>query len=134
MLAAAVPVSGATRAKVAKTLTYNNPLAAACGKTANGFTAAMNQLTFGAPPGLGAGDACGRCFKVTGTSDPYSPSYTGPFFSIVVKNTDLCPVAGNQQWCGQTVGNPTNQYGQPVQCVVVSLFSGCQSAEIFFVL
>jgi len=61
----------------------------ACGKKGNGFTAAMNQLAFGAPGGLGAGDACGRCFAVTGTADPYSPSFTGPFHTIVVKVTDL---------------------------------------------
>ncbi|KAF5362518.1 hypothetical protein D9756_002451 [Leucocoprinus leucothites] len=62
----------------------------ACGKTATGFTAAINQLAFGSGPGLGAGDACGRCFAVTGTSDPFSPSFPGPFHSIVVKVTDLC--------------------------------------------
>lgn len=63
----------------------------ACGKTASGFTAAINQLSFGSAPGAGAGDACGRCFAVTGNADPFSPAYTGPFKSIVVKVTDL--------WC-----------------------------------
>jgi len=85
----------------------------ACGKTATGFTAAINQLTFGSAGGLGAGDACGRCFAVTGTSDPFSPSFPGPFHTIVVKVTDLCPVQGNQEWCGQTRSNPNNQHGQP---------------------
>ncbi|GLB41749.1 putative mannan endo-1,4-beta-mannosidase activity [Lyophyllum shimeji] len=85
----------------------------ACGKTASGFTAAMNQLAFGSGPGLGAGDACGRCFAITGTADPFSPSYTGPFHSIVVKVTDLCPVQGNVEWCGQTTSNPNNQHGKP---------------------
>jgi hypothetical protein len=61
----------------------------ACGKATSGFTAAMNQLAFGAPPGGGPGDACGRCFSLTGTGDPYSPYYAGPFYSIVVKVTDL---------------------------------------------
>jgi hypothetical protein len=61
----------------------------ACGKAATGFTAAMNQLAFGAPPGLGPGDACGRCFSIAGTQDPFSPAFTGPFQSIVVKVTDL---------------------------------------------
>ena len=64
-------------------------LTIACGKTGSGFTAAMNQLAFGAPPGLGAGDACGRCFSLTGNKDPFSPAFTGPFNSIVVKVTDL---------------------------------------------
>ncbi|KAI9431538.1 glycoside hydrolase family 45 protein [Lactarius psammicola] len=87
----------------------------ACGKSASaGYTAAMNQLAFGAPPGLGAGDACGRCFKVTGSADPYSPSNKGPFKSIIVKVTDLCPVQGNEKWCGQTASNATNSFGQSV--------------------
>ena len=89
----------------------------ACGfNTASGYTAAINQLTFGAPPGVGPGDACGRCFALTATADPYSPSYTGPFGkSIVVKVTDECPVQGNEVWCGQAVKNPVNQFGQPFQ-------------------
>jgi hypothetical protein len=75
----------------------------------------MSQLSFGSAPGSGAGDACGRCFQITGTSDPYSPSYTGPFGkSIVVKVTDLCPVQGNSAFCGQTQSHPTNTFGASV--------------------
>ncbi|KAI0079353.1 endoglucanase V-like protein [Panus rudis PR-1116 ss-1] len=85
----------------------------ACGISASGFTAAVNQLAFGSAPGLGAGDACGRCFAVTATQDPFSPSFPGPFKTIVVKVTDLCPVQGNQEWCGQSRSNPNNQHGQP---------------------
>ena len=95
---------------------YDTP--AACGKTATGFTAAMSQLAFGSPPGSGAGDACGRCFKLTGTKDPYSPNFTGPFYNVVVKTTDLCPVQGNQVWCGQNTTNPVNSFGTSVQCVL----------------
>jgi hypothetical protein len=91
----------------------------ACGKVASGFTAAMNQLSFGAPPGGGAGDACGRCFSITGNRDPYSPQYTGPFKNIVVKVTDLCPGAANENWCGQSTSNLNNQVGVPVQYVLV---------------
>lgn len=88
----------------------------ACGKSASGYTAAINQLAFGSVPGLGAGDACGRCFALTGNKDPYSPSYTGPFGqTIVVKVTDMCPVQGNQEFCGQTTSDPTNQHGMPFQ-------------------
>ncbi|KAH8116256.1 endoglucanase V-like protein [Phellopilus nigrolimitatus] len=83
----------------------------ACGISATGFTAAMSQLSFGSGPGLGAGDACGRCFAVTATEDPFSPSFTGPFQTVVVKVTDLCPASGNEEWCGQTTSNPTNEYG-----------------------
>ncbi|TFK39943.1 endoglucanase V-like protein [Crucibulum laeve] len=85
----------------------------ACGKSATGFTAAINQLAFGSAPGLGAGDACGRCFSLTGTADPFSPAFTGPFKSIVVKVTDLCPIQGNQEWCGQTQSAQNNQHGKP---------------------
>ncbi|KAF9054448.1 endoglucanase V-like protein [Panaeolus papilionaceus] len=92
---------------------YTGCGAPACGKSATGFTAAINQLAFGSAPGLGAGDACGRCFAVTGTADPFSPNFTGPFKSIVVKVTDLCPVSGNVEWCGQTTSKQNNQHGKP---------------------
>ncbi|KAH9015924.1 endoglucanase V-like protein [Lactarius pseudohatsudake] len=63
--------------------TFNKGCAtAACGKTVTGFATAINQLTFGSETGLGAGDACGRCFKVTGDKDPFSANFTGPFNSI----------------------------------------------------
>ncbi|KAH9071057.1 glycoside hydrolase family 45 protein [Lactarius deliciosus] len=88
----------------------------ACGKTASGYTATVNQLAFGAPSGLGAEDACGRCFNVTGCTDPYTPSNKSPFTSIVVKVTDLCPIQGNEQWCSQTVSNITNSFGQSALC------------------
>lgn len=86
----------------------------ACGITASGYTAAISQLAFGAPPGVGPGDACGRCFQLTGTEDPYSPSFTGPFKSVIVKVTDECPLSGNQQWCGQTTADPNNSFGASV--------------------
>ncbi|KAJ7230706.1 RlpA-like double-psi beta-barrel-protein domain-containing protein-containing protein [Mycena pura] len=87
----------------------------ACGVASTGFSAAINQLAFGSVPGLGPGDACGRCFALTGTSDPFSPAFTGPFGkSIVVKVTDMCPVQGNEQWCGQTATSDTNQFNMPV--------------------
>ena len=82
---------------------------------ANGYTAAMSQRSFGAGGNEGAGDACGRCFKINGTEDPYSPQYTGPFYSIVVKVTDLCPYQEGENWCGQSDSAPLNQYGAPVQ-------------------
>ncbi|PIL24636.1 hypothetical protein GSI_12520 [Ganoderma sinense ZZ0214-1] len=86
----------------------------ACGVAANGYTAAVSQLAFGSSPGLGPGDVCGRCFAVTANADPYSPAYTGPFKTIIVKVTDLCPVAGNQEWCGQSTSNQNNQHNEPV--------------------
>lgn len=93
---------------------YSGCSAAACGVSATGFTAAMNQLSYGAPPGVGPGDACGRCFAVTANLDPFSPSFAGPFSTVVVKVTDLCPVAGNQEWCGQTQASPENAHGEAV--------------------
>ncbi|KAJ6494222.1 glycoside hydrolase family 45 protein [Mycena sanguinolenta] len=102
----------------------------ACGVVAPGYTAAISQLAFGSEPGLGPGDACGRCFALTGTEDPYSPAYTGPFGqSIVVKVTDMCPAVGNEAWCGQTVSSQTNQFGMPVH------FDICEdtgAAGVFF--
>ena len=93
----------------------NTGIPVACGKVSYGYTAAINQLSFGAPGGQGAGDACGRCFKITGTGDPYSPQYTGPFYSIVVKVTNLCPYQEGEKWCGQSRSHPRNQYGAHVQ-------------------
>ncbi|KAJ7065205.1 endoglucanase V-like protein [Mycena amicta] len=87
----------------------------ACGVASTGFSAAINQLAFGSVPGLGPGDACGRCFSLTGNHDPFSPAFTGPFGqSIIVKITDMCPVAGNAEWCGQTATSDTNQFNMPV--------------------
>ncbi|KAJ3517749.1 hypothetical protein NLJ89_g301 [Agrocybe chaxingu] len=101
----------------------------ACGKRSTGYTAAINQLAFGSAPGAGAGDACGRCFAVTGRADPYSPNYTGPFKSIVVKVTDLCPVQGNVEWCGQSLSKPNNAHGQPFHFDICSDTGG---APAFF--
>ena len=96
---------------------YSTP--AACGRNVTGFSAAMSQLTFGAPPGLGAGDACGRCYQVTANADPFS-NYSGPFNTITVKTTNLCAFSTNgtnAEWCSQTQSNPVNQYNMSVQCV-----------------
>ena len=110
-----------------RSLNHNNLLA--CGVAGSGFTAALNQLTFGAAPGAGPGDACGRCFSLTANKDPFSPSFTGPFHTIVVKVTDLCPVAGNEEWCGQTTSNPLNQHSEPVQYASILDFLLVSSAE-----
>ncbi|KAE9399953.1 hypothetical protein BT96DRAFT_1100943 [Gymnopus androsaceus JB14] len=84
----------------------------ACGVVpSSGFTAAINQLAFGSVPGLGPGNACGRCFSVTAETDPFNPEDTGPFSTIIVKVTDMCPVAGNEEWCGQEIGDPVNSHG-----------------------
>ncbi|KAI0056052.1 hypothetical protein BV25DRAFT_1921291 [Artomyces pyxidatus] len=87
---------------------------AACGKPATGYTAALSQLAFGSVVGLGPGDACGRCFSITANADAYPTNFTGPFATIVVKVTDMCPVQGNQEFCGQTTSTPINQHGMPV--------------------
>lgn len=93
---------------------------AACGQgAASGYTAAMNLLSFGAPQGSGPGDACGRCFSITGTTDPNTGTQ-GTFGTIVVKVTDLCT---DGTYCDQTLSNPINSLNQPIQCVKFSLFS-----------
>ncbi|KAJ7746827.1 endoglucanase V-like protein [Mycena maculata] len=102
----------------------------ACGIAADGYSAAISQLAFGSDPGLGPGDACGRCFALTGTEDPYSPAYTGPFGqSIVVKVTDMCPVAGNAVFCGQTATDPVNTFNMPVHFDICEDTGG---SEVFF--
>ncbi|KAJ7460658.1 RlpA-like double-psi beta-barrel-protein domain-containing protein-containing protein [Mycena latifolia] len=102
----------------------------ACGIAASGYSAAISQLAFGSAPGIGPGDACGRCFALTGTADPYSPAFTGPFGkSIVVKVTDMCPVAGNEPWCGQTATDQANQFNMPVHFDICEDTGG---AGVFF--
>jgi hypothetical protein len=84
-----------------------------------GYTAAVNVLSFGAMES--AGDACGRCFEIAPTKDPYSPEYTGQMGTpIIVRVTDLCPFSSGDtpQWCDQTVSTPVNQYGKHMQCVL----------------
>ncbi|KAH9977512.1 RlpA-like double-psi beta-barrel-protein domain-containing protein-containing protein [Russula compacta] len=77
----------------------------------SGYTAQVNELAFGASNA--AGDACGRCFKITPTGDPYAPTNSGPYGNtIVVRVTDRCPIpapATARPWCNQTVSNPLNQ-------------------------
>jgi hypothetical protein len=100
---------------------HHLPLAA-CGQRVNGYSAAVNELAFGANDA--AGGACGRCFRISSNYDPYTPSYAGPFGnSIVVKVNDLCPVGTNNVWCGQRVSKPLNSYGVPMQCVVFTFSS-----------
>ena len=89
---------------------------AACGQKVNGYSAAVNALAYGANSGTGG--ACGRCFKIVPTSDPYTPSSKGPFGnSIVVKVNDLCTASSNNEFCDQTASNPLNHHNMPMQCV-----------------
>jgi hypothetical protein len=96
---------------------------AACGVNfTTGFTAAVNELAFGANSSFG--DACGRCFSIVANTDPFDSNFKGPFNSpIVVKVNNLClgknPVeASDPNWCGQKVSNPANQFGISMQCVL----------------
>ena len=82
---------------------------------AHGYTAAISQRSFGAGGNQGSGGACGRCFEITGTNDPYSPSYQVPNNPIIVKVTDLCPYSEGENWCGMSNSTPVNQYGAHVQ-------------------
>ena len=86
--------------------------------------AAVNELAFGANSSYG--DACGRCFKITPTKDPYDKKYKGPFgHSILVKVDNLCldrepgnTSTSDPHWCGQTVSKPRNKFGMEMQCVL----------------
>ncbi|KAJ7132155.1 endoglucanase V-like protein, partial [Mycena epipterygia] len=109
---------------------YSGCAMPACGVSASGYSAAISQLAFGSVPGLGPGDACGRCFALTGSEDPYSPAFTGPFGkSIVVKVTDMCPAQGNEAWCGQTATDQANQFNMPVHFDICEDTGG---AAVFF--
>jgi len=82
----------------------------------NGYSAAVNELAFGA--NSGPGGACGRCFKITPTSDPNAPYSTGPFGNpIVVRVNDLCSADSDGKLCSQTGTNPVNKYDMSMQCV-----------------
>ncbi|KAH9988388.1 hypothetical protein BJV77DRAFT_964412 [Russula vinacea] len=77
---------------------YKNPRAthpSPCGQNFTaGYTAAVNELAFGSNHSFG--DACGRCFRIKPTKDPYSPHFNGPFgHDIVVKVNNLCLPHGN---------------------------------------
>ncbi|KAH9975706.1 endoglucanase V-like protein [Lactifluus volemus] len=106
---------------------YSDCAPPACGQTVTGYSAAINQLSFGSDSG--PGDACGRCFKITGTHDPYSPENQITPTSIIVRITDECPITGNADWCGQTRDKPTNKYN------AIAHFDLCQdsgAADAFF--
>ena len=94
---------------------------AACGVNfTSGFTSAVNELAFGANNSYG--DACGRCFRITPTEDPFDLSYEGPFGNtIIVKVNNLCikhPVE-EYNWCGQTVSHPKNDFNVSMQYVLL---------------
>ncbi|KAH9034999.1 endoglucanase V-like protein [Lactarius pseudohatsudake] len=101
----------------------------ACGKNVTGFATSISQLAFGSETGLGAGDACGRCFRLTANKDPYAPDYMGPFFDIIVKATNMCSSTGNEKWCGQTTSQPTNSFGMSVH---FDLCGDTGAADLFF--
>jgi len=89
-----------------------------CGFYTYGHSAALNLRSFGAWES--AGGACGLCFKITPTFDPYTPDAPPPLGNpTVVRITNLCPFSTNPkpedpQWCRQTTAEPLNKYGSPV--------------------
>ncbi|XP_013381297.1 endoglucanase [Lingula anatina] len=81
----------------------------------NGFTTAPNEAFYNdeSPGPLWCGRKCGRCFRLTPTGG-FVPGQGGPPPNdkpVVVMVTNVCPRQGNMQWCGQTPGGGTNQYG-----------------------
>ncbi len=65
------------------------------------YTAAASPAIFGGSS-TWCGSGCGTCFKLTSTgSAPCSGCGTGGASgqSIIVMVTNLCPHAGNEQWC-----------------------------------
>jgi hypothetical protein len=101
--------------------TLNRYYSAACGVNfTSGFTAAVNELAFGANSSFG--DACGRCFQITATEDPFDPSYQGPFGNtIIVKVNNLCADhPAEHHWCNQTVSHPKNEFNASMQYVLLT--------------
>ncbi|KAI0287818.1 RlpA-like double-psi beta-barrel-protein domain-containing protein-containing protein [Russula brevipes] len=98
---------------------YSSCQNSSCGyNMTSGYTAAINELAFGGNDG--AGDACGRCFKITPAYNPYVPKNTDVGTSIVVMATNLCPRQNspdprNPNWCNQTVSHPHNVCDMPMQ-------------------
>jgi len=70
-------------------------------------TAAASAPIFGS--GTWCGSGCGKCFKLTPTAVGASAEGTGApaLTSLVVKVTNLCPYAGNENWCAYD----TNSFG-----------------------
>ena len=95
-------------------------LPVACGVNfTSGFTSAVNELAFGSNHSFG--DACGRCFQITATANPFNSSYRGPFGNtIIVKVNNLCLNGPTSQhnFCGQTVSKPKNDFNASMQCVL----------------
>ncbi|KAI9701731.1 MAG: hypothetical protein M1820_006359 [Bogoriella megaspora] len=88
-----------------------NSNTAACGFYTNpGFSAAVSQNLYGAPPGAGSGPICGTCWRLNATTNPYNNRAIGT--SIIVKVNNLCPASGNPL-CAQSdlSDSSTNQFG-----------------------
>ncbi|KAF8479524.1 endoglucanase V-like protein [Russula ochroleuca] len=87
--------------------------APACGESfSSGFTAAVNELAFGAQPNNGPGDACGRCFYVKPLEDPSESNVKLPSgLGITVKVNNLCTSSSGStsNLCGQTVSHRSNE-------------------------
>ncbi|KAI0286107.1 endoglucanase V-like protein, partial [Russula aff. rugulosa BPL654] len=94
----------------------------------SGFTAAVNELAFGSNHSFG--DACGRCFNITPTADLFAANFSGPFGnSIIVNVNNLCVNhAGSQHnFCGQTVSNPKNDFGESMHFDLCDLTGASQA-------
>ncbi|KAG8996462.1 hypothetical protein FRB94_008258 [Tulasnella sp. JGI-2019a] len=104
--------SGAFAALATTTNYYDGTLGACgCGTVFNSYiyTAAGSQALFGS--GTWCGSGCGNCYVLTstGTSPPGEGTGSAVGSSIMVAITNLCPYAGNENWC-PNVGS-TNAYG-----------------------
>ncbi|KAF8479522.1 hypothetical protein DFH94DRAFT_744080 [Russula ochroleuca] len=109
------------RGKATFTASNNSSLdyckqAPACGQYfTSGFTAAVNELAFGAQLNNGPGDACGRCFYVKPQWDPSEPDFKlPPGLGITVMVNNLCTNSSGStpqtNLCGQTVSDRLNSF------------------------
>ncbi|KAG8874077.1 hypothetical protein FRB98_008662 [Tulasnella sp. 332] len=116
MLLKTLSIAGFVSAAFAGTATttnyYDGQLGACgCGTVFNSYvyTAAGSQALFGT--GTWCGSGCGNCYVLTstGVSPPGQGTGSAVGSSIIVAVTNLCPNAGNANWCPNIGG--TNAYG-----------------------
>ncbi|KAG8998431.1 hypothetical protein FRB94_006899 [Tulasnella sp. JGI-2019a] len=114
-LVALASVATVAFAAQATTTNYNDGTlgACGCGTTFNSlsgvYTAAGSPSIFGS--GTWCGSGCGKCYTLssTGVSPPGQGTGSKTPSSILVVVTNLCPNAGNANWC--PVAGSVNAYG-----------------------
>ncbi|KAJ8309121.1 hypothetical protein KUTeg_013995 [Tegillarca granosa] len=79
----------------------------------HGFTTAPNSYFFDSNLKTWCGGNCGKCVKLTTTGGfiDGEGGYTAPGRSATFMVTNLCPINGNEHWCGQHSTSSGNTFG-----------------------